>query len=118
MKQRELNVLVKKIQKILKLEGWKIKAKIVTKVETEGAMADVNYESEWKTAKIASYSPEYLKEHFGVSFRQNLIHEMLHLLIEGHKPADGPYDPQTEFAINTIAEIIDRNLTDAEERTT
>jgi len=34
---------------------------------------------------------------------ETLIHELLHVRLEGHKPAPGKYDPLYERALNTIA---------------
>lgn len=109
MTQRELNAQVKFLVKELKLDGWKIKGRLVDKIETEGAVADTGYQPEWKVAEFDILHPHLCIER-QMTFRQALIHELLHILFEGHKPLDGPYDPAVEFAINATSLLLDKLL--------
>lgn len=114
MTQKQLNTFVASLVKLLNLDGWKIKTTIVEETETQDALAETSWQAEWKEAEIHILSPEYFAEN-SLSFRQFLIHELLHILFEGHKELEGIYEPPVEFAINTTSALIDQLLLSAGE---
>lgn len=38
--------------------------------------------------------------------KATIRHELLHLLLEAHKPMTGKYDKEYEFGLNTLADLL------------
>ena len=89
----------------LRLSDWEIDLvfKPQAELEAKDSAGSSYWQTEYKTAsiEIASDQPEE-------EVLETLIHELLHLALEGHKPLhkgykyDGPY----EFALNTLAGVL------------
>lgn len=69
---------------------------------------------------ICDIKPEYQtatiyldKTHFGDELEADLIHELLHVLVDGHKPQSGDYDPMHERAINKLQAAISKLVKEA-----
>ena len=63
---------------------------------------------EHQTAEILILHPDYLRDHTketGQTVEHIVVHELLHLVLDGHKPA-GKDDPQHEQAINCLARVL------------
>lgn len=105
MTKRELNSIVKSWQNRLDLQDWKIRAHWKPKsemLEDDGGycMGKVLYSPEYGSADI--YVLRELDREEGDGIEDDIVHELLHILLEGHK-APGPYDARFERALNVLA---------------
>jgi hypothetical protein len=91
---RQIRRLLPFWQDVLNLREWKISVRFGTSTEmTENV--GLNY-----------YSVEELQSQILLARgegEETLIHELLHLVFDGHKPDGGPYDPLHERALNRTA---------------
>jgi len=105
MTTRELKKRVSEWASIIGLADWKIDAEFVTDTQTKDTMAEVSWQPEWKEAEILFRREAQLKK-TGRSIDHFIVHELLHIVLEGHKTVIEEYDPLYEAAINNIASLI------------
>lgn len=105
MTTRQLKKRVADWQVVLGLSEWKIDAKFVKKTEIKNAIAETGWQPEWKEATVHFRSSAYIKL-TGRSVDHFIVHELLHLLLEGHREPRSGYDPLYEAAINVIADLL------------
>jgi len=84
---------------IFNLREWKIEIRWGTKKEMRDAVG-LNYYS------VEELKSEILiaKDQTDAELESTLIHELLHLIFDGHKLPDDNYDPLHERALNRTAE--------------
>lgn len=76
--------------------------------ELPGCVGHCDFSTEHRSAEILVLHPELLEPHTketGQTWEHILVHELLHLVLDGHKPA-GKYDAQHEAAINLLARVL------------
>lgn len=105
MTTRELKKRVYDWQVVLGLSEWKITAKFVKKTEIPNAVAETGWQPEWKEAEINFRFSRYIAL-TGRSVDHFIVHELLHILLEGHKEPRKGYDPLYEAAINIISDLL------------
>ena len=108
MTKRELNALTKLWQKRLELGHWKIKVLFQSEHEMGENAGCVRYMPEHSQAEICILRPEDREEggHHD-SIEEDLIHELLHITINGHKTLeDLQYDACFERGLNIIAKAL------------
>lgn len=110
MKKSELEELLRRYQKRLRLQDWDIDLKIRRLSEMEiGLVATIDWEIEHKTATISMLDPRRRKEHYdGASEEHLLVHELLHLHFIPFRPpaTDVARKLQMEQAINMITKAL------------
>lgn len=106
--QAQANRLLKKWRKKLRLNApsWEeIDLKVVPRSEIESCDGICYWITEYRKAemKIASCSedPEPLK-----ALEETIVHELLHIVLEGHAEHDENYDPNYERGLNVIANAL------------
>lgn len=106
MKIRELRQLTKKWIDILELGEWKGRVKVNWGTEEElknaegDALDGVNIFSTERRLSEVFINPE-LEDH---QIIETLVHELLHLVVDGHKNSLGEYDAMHERALDRLAE--------------
>jgi len=100
MNIRQIRKLLAFWVQVLNLSEWKITARWGTKSEMDGDDAvGLNFysvEELVSTILLDRSQPADEYEH-------TLVHELLHLVFDGHKPPGGKYDPLHERALNKTA---------------
>lgn len=77
--------------------------------EIPGCVGHCDFSAEHRSAEILILHPDYLGDHTkdtGQTVEHILVHELLHLVIDGHKATNTKYDPQHEAAINLLARVL------------
>jgi len=110
MNKRELNSLVKYWQGQFNLQDWKIKvfwkSKEDMKEDDGGYCAGrAYYAPEFGSADVWILCPED-RDETDDSIESDVIHELLHILLEGHK-GQSVYDARYERALNIIAKRLE-----------
>lgn len=112
MTQRTLTRLKNLWQKRLGLEDWKISATFCSeetfKEKIGGdSVGGCFWTADRKIAEIYIRKPSVLHS-LGDDLEDILVHEMLHILLEGHKEEIPPDDVNTERAINQLSAALIR----------
>lgn len=103
---RTLKKLTKEWAELLQLNGWEITPSFVEKTETEDAYGETTWSTEWKKAVVHMERPEVIEEDGITTFERVLVHELLHIALEGHKPPSAEYDASYERALNILSELL------------
>lgn len=87
---------------VLNLPEWSVSVRWGTRAEMKDANED-------DVVGLCIWSPEELTGQILLARRQDnheqtIIHELLHLVLEGHRPMNGRYSELHERAINRIAD--------------
>ena len=104
MTLKRLRTLAKKWIVALRLTDWDIDFKLVPDTEELGKCAGTCvWQTEYKTATIEIAGDQPPGE-----IEETLIHELLHLALEGHKPLtqNYKYDAMYERGLNVISEAM------------
>lgn len=104
MTLKRLRTLAKKWIVALRLTDWEIDFKLVPNTEELGKCAGTCvWQTEYKTATIEIAGDQPPGE-----IEETLIHELLHLALEGHKPLTQKYkyDAMYERGLNVISEAL------------
>ena len=117
MTTRSLRSLKTKLCKVLNLLDWKITVSFSDEIESAAikqdqcsdSVASVVWNEAHKTATI-KILPEEILIKDGYTVREALLHELLHILIEGHKPATPDIDLNIERALNQLAGTLNKLL--------
>jgi hypothetical protein len=94
-------------QPLLGLAGWDIKVRWAKAVDFEEGSIDqdcagsIMWQTEYKSATLL-LNKAHIEDYHEMD--TTLVHELLHLLLEGNRPHTGKYDPLYEHALNVIAE--------------
>lgn len=91
---RQIRRLIPFWQEVLNLREWKITIRFGTDEEMVDSLG-LNY-----------YSVEELQSTILIARgegEETVVHELLHLVLDGHKTYDGMYDPMHERSINRLA---------------
>jgi len=94
----EMRDCVKVYQEQLGLQSWNIKIKYLKK-NAENDAGCIYWMTELAAAQILVAKDELDPEH-------TIVHELLHLLYEGHKFGPNKYDRAYERGLNRTAELI------------
>ena len=105
MTNKQLSTLVRREARRLRLDGWTFDA---SWGDAGGSSATISIEPEYQTATLVVAPPETLAE-VGKDFaplKETIIHELLHVRLEGHRTQTGKYDPAYELGLNIVAELL------------
>lgn len=105
MTTRNLNSRILSWALELGLADWAIEGTFVKETQSPDTCAEISWQPEWKEATICFRKEQHLLK-TGRSMDHFIVHELLHLLLEGHKPITTEYDPSYEAALNTIASLL------------
>lgn len=98
----KINALLKKYQKLLKLDGWQIDLEVVHAMDAPGKVGTCTYILDKERAQIAMLSEE---QHKAMADTQEatLVHELVHLIVT-------PYfrDPASEHEYQLQEQAIER----------
>lgn len=96
MTLKQLRELKDSWQERLEIPEWTIKLHWAIPSRHKGLSGFCDYQTEYRCANIWIARDEPSKEFF-------LVHELLHIVLEGHKEEQTPYDVHMERAINRIS---------------
>ena len=102
MTTRQLKTLAKLWQSRLQLTHWAIKVSFKSAKEMGDKVGGVQYMPEHATAYIEILKTRDRKEKDD-TIEEDIIHELLHLVISGHRSKQEKYDELFERGINAIA---------------
>jgi hypothetical protein len=106
MTQAQLSRLCAKWKKRLGLVTWKTRVRFVRFGNMAGELGRVEFYPEMMRAEISILHPDDRTAKPDERYPElDLVHELLHLLIDGHKGPD-KYSIAHERAINAIAEAL------------
>lgn len=97
MTSRQLTALGRRIMRRLDMHEW-IAGAVFRVRKLDGLDGESCWHPEERKCWIA-VSP-------GPEMEETLVHECLHVLIEGHKPIVPDYDPGYELALNRMAKAL------------
>ncbi len=97
MKIGKARELVEAWKTILNIPEWTVSVRWGTKREMDGVVGTCVWSPEELAAQI-------LLARTQENYEQTIIHELLHIVLEGHKPMNGRYSELQERAINRIAD--------------
>jgi hypothetical protein len=98
----QINAIVRRWQKKFGLTNWKITVVLVsTPEELSGCAGTLEWETEYHAAtmRLVSELPK-------ADMEETIIHEFIHLLLEGHKSTSGRYDAMYERGLNTLSSVL------------
>lgn len=102
LSKAQINTLVRRWQKKLGLADWKITVVLAsTADEIDGCAGTILWETEYHSATMTLAA-----ELSRADLEETVIHELLHLLFEGHKSATSRYDAMYERGLNTLSAIL------------
>ena len=106
MKLRELRRLLKIWAKRLRVDDWELNVKWgkPDNMTGEGVQGNIFFEPEFRRALIVLLALKYREEE-GDSPEEDLIHELLHLVLQGHGTRM-KYDAMFERGLNQIAHAL------------
>lgn len=106
MTQRQLNKLVKTWAHRLGIDDWKITTLFKSEYEMGENEGLCYYYTEYRRAEIHILR-ECDREEGCDSIENTVVHELLHIVLEGHKPRlEGQYDAMFERGLNVIASVL------------
>lgn len=90
----------KAAQKRMRLTEWDIKVEFDESLEDDNTDGCISWQTDYKqaTLKLNPYRTDHNQ-------KQTVIHELLHLLFQGHGDYEGR-DPMFEFALNTLCVLL------------
>ena len=106
--QAELDRLLEKWQRILRLQDWDVKIKFATYGELDGHEGDCNVVLERKHATIRILRPEHFdatEKDLPYNLEDTVIHELLHIYFEACH-IDEQYKKAEETAICMLADAL------------
>lgn len=108
MTKRELTALTKLWQKRLGLGHWKIKVAFLNEEQMGENAGSIVYMPEHSQASISILAPKDREEgDHNDSIEEDLVHELLHLTLHGHKTLDNlQYDALFERGLNVVAKAL------------
>lgn len=102
----------------LRLNDWKITVRFVPQKHIPDNCAHVQYAAEYKEAEVVVVKARDREwgegQNHEVVMCEDVVHELLHVLVEGSLEDDGRYRPEVEFAINVIAGLLMEGVVDEE----
>lgn len=90
----------KTIQRRLKLIEWDIKVEFDEGLDEDDTDGCISWQTDYKQATL-KLNPLRKEQ----SQRETIVHELLHLLFQGHTDYSGR-DPLFEFALNTLCVVL------------
>lgn len=98
----QINALIKKWQTKLRLQNWNIKLTLADTVDDlKGNAGMMDWQTEYHSATI--YLVRELPRR---DMEETVIHELLHLLLEGHKNPVCKDLPLYESGLNTLSALL------------
>lgn len=97
----QINTLVRRWQKKFGLADWKITVNVIPAEELNGCAGTLEWETEYHAATM-TLAAELPKP----DLEETVVHELLHLLLEGHKSANSRYDAMYERGLNTLSALL------------
>jgi hypothetical protein len=106
--KKELDTLVGVWRDYLRLGHWKIEAAFQSGEDMGGRDAAVTAQAEYDQAVMAVRQPTDSQP---VDVEESVVHELLHVLLEGHKNLtnsthEDTYDPMYERGLNVLAGLL------------
>lgn len=108
MTTKQLVSIIKKEAQRLRLGDWEFVVGWGSLADTRGNTAVVDIEPEYRKATM-TFVPLVDLEAAGKEphpIRETVIHELLHVLLEGHKKQNTRYDPVFENGLNVLAGLL------------
>lgn len=109
MTQAQLGRLAKKWIKKLRLDppAWKeIRVSFAGLDKMEDAMGLCEWSTEHRTAQIHILEPELHEEYGRGTIEQTLVHELLHLVLQGYMTKQPEEDSNFEYGLNLLSEVL------------
>lgn len=106
MTQRQLTKLTKTWAHRLGIGDWKISVKFMPAEDMEDDQGQCWYYPEYRRADIHILREQDTQEGDD-SIEAAVVHELLHIVLEGHRPLEGgKYDAMFERGLNLIANAL------------
>lgn len=111
---QRLQRLSRKWIKRLRLQNFqKIEVRLSPKSEMDNSLGWAQWSPEYRYATVRILDPteneDITADEYDAFMEETLVHEFLHLLLEGHKTMESvtqTYDPAHEAALNILAEAL------------
>lgn len=108
MSKKELDALVGLWRDYLKLGHWTVNVEFQSGEDMGGRDAAVSAQAEYDTANMVVRQPT---EGQPVDVEESVVHELLHVLLEGHKNLaisshEESYDPMYERGLNVLSSLL------------
>lgn len=104
--EEKLQTLVDKWSKIFKLHYLdELYVTFVPSDTVSGNCAYTYLSPEYRQAHVYIAPTEFLRDN-GYDLEETLIHEFLHIVLQGHLAELPAYDPQFEYGINLLSQVL------------
>lgn len=102
----EAKAYAKECQSRLKLNHWDLRVRFGKPAEmtsSDGSVCDgfIHWQSEYRIANMV-----ISREQTRRNMQETIMHETVHLLLEGHQSVPSVYSPAYEFGLNVLSELL------------